>query len=207
MADKTTTVQNIILQDNWPGTPIDPPVDYTEMTSAAVGHNVATNMWPLGTKWEVYCSGDPTSLGVGYHVGWARFIYLKAADDIETAVLGAVTVLAVPDGTLAAGMAHDRLYTVVCDSAETTHETMGLVAMCISTLTNSYYGWYWCGGVCPIEYISGMTKASTIATDSTVAASCQLSTVATAATGIGLRAQPAASQVPSCGFAFYDDAA
>ena len=205
MADKTITVQGVILRDNWPGTPITPPVDYSDMTAASVGHNLVAPMWPIGTKWEVYCKGDPTYGGVGYNVGWSTFIYLKGADNIATAVAGAVTVLVVPDETIAAGDGGEILYTVVGDSAETTHETMGLVAMCISTPTNSYYGWYWCGGVCPIEYVPGLTTSSTLVTDDSVVASCELGTKASTATGIALYAQAAAAQTPACGFALYAD--
>ena len=206
MADATITVQGVILKDNWPGaTPIRPPVDYSDMTAASVGHNLVAPLWDLGTKWEVYCKGDSTYGGVGYNLGWSRFIYLKAAADMATAVAGAVSVLVVPDGTLAAGMAGDGFYTVVGSSARTTHEEMSVVAMCISTPTNSYYGWYWCGGVCPVEYVPGLTTASTLVTDDSLVASCELSTVASTATGIALRAQPADAQAAGCGFALYAD--
>jgi len=205
MADKTITVQGVILYDRWPGTPIDPPLTYSDMTAATVGHNLAAPMWPVGTKWEIYCKGDPADQGVGYNLGWSTFIYLKGAADFSTAVAAAVTVLCVPDETIAAADASTILYTMVCDSDSTTHETMGPVAMCLSAMTNNYYGWFWCGGVCPVEYVPGLTTASTLVTDDSVVASCELSTTASAATGIALRAQPAAAQTPSCGYALYAD--
>jgi hypothetical protein len=211
MADASIIVQGIVLYDNWPGRAQAPPKglgNIEDMTCAAVGHNQATAMWPLGTKWQLYCKGDAVSVGVSFWLGWSSFVYLKCADDIETAVLGAVTVLAVPDGTLAAGMAHDRLYTVTTDSDSTTHETMGLVAMCLGTMTNSYYGWFWCGGVAPIEYVPGLLAASTVVTDDSLysaATVTEIGTVASAATGIGFRAQPTASQVPACGEALWAD--
>jgi len=208
MADSTITVQGVILYDRWPGKAVAPPVDVYDMTCPAVGHNQATAMWPLGTKWQLYCSGDAVSVGVAYWEGWSTFVYLKCADDIETDIEGVVAFLAVPDGTLAAGMAHDRLYTVVCDTAETTHETMGLVGMCLGTMTNDYYGWFWCGGVAPIEYVPGLLAASVIQTDDSLYSAStvtEIGTVATAATEIGLRAQPTAAQVMSCGEALYVD--
>ena len=205
MADNTITVQGIILQDNWPGVPEKPKLDYSDMTSANVGHNVAVPQFRVGTKWEVYCKGDPAYVGVGYNIGFSTFIYLRAAADMATAIAGAITVLVVVDETFAADDPAELLYTVVGDSDRTTHETMGLVAMCTSTPTNSYYGWYWCGGVCPIEYVPGLTTASTLVTDDSVVASCQLMTVASTATGIALAAQAAAGRTPSCGFALYAD--
>ena len=206
MADSTLTVQGIVLYEHtWPGTPVTPPVDYSDMTAAAVGHNLAAALWPLGTKWQVYCHGNAASVGVGYNVGWSTFTYLLGADNIASAVAGVVTVIGVPDNTLAAGDIPSKYYTIVCDSDQTTHEGSGRVAVCLSTMTNSYYGWFWTGGICPIEYVPGMTTASTLVTDDSVTAGCEVITVASAATGIALKI--ATAGIPACGYALYADGA
>jgi len=203
MAD-TLTVQGLILHDNWPGTPTPPPFPVVNMEAAAIGHNIVAPMWKLGTKWELYCKGDAASVGVAYNIGWSTFIYLKAAPDIETATAGAATVLCVPDATLGAGAAANLLYVVVADISNTTHENSGLVVMCLSAPTNSYYGWYWCGGVCPVEYCPSLTTASTVITDGSVVASCEVSTIIDSDT-VGLRAQATNSQTPGVGYALYVD--
>ena len=209
MADKSIVVQGIVLSDNWPGRAVAPPFDVADMTSTLVGHNQAVAKYPVGTKWQLYCKGDAVSIGVSHWLGWSSFVYLKCADDIETAIASAVTVLAVPDGTMAANMGSERLYTVTTDSDSTTHDNMGLVAVCLSATTNSYYGWFWCGGVAPIEYVPGLLAASTVITnDSLYTASTvtEIGTVAAVTTNIGFRAQPTASQVMGCGEAFWADA-
>lgn len=205
MADQTITIQGVILQDNWPGTARTPPMPVTNMTCAAVGHNIIYPMWRLGTKWQLYCTGDTATLGVGYNVGWSTFVYLQGAADIASAVAAVRFTNCVVDGTIAEDDSAVKMYVVVGDSDLTTHETMGLIAVSLSTVTNSYYGWYWCGGVAPLEYVDAGAKTDTLATDDSVVASGQLGTLASAATGIALTLQAAASQVPSCGFSLYAD--
>jgi hypothetical protein len=114
----------------------------------------------------------------------------------------------VPDNTIvAATCTNMQLYTVTSDTDQTTHENGGLFAVAISTTTNDYYGWYWCGGVYPLEYITSAVVADTIATNNAVVASAELSSVALAdQSGVGLRANAAASQVPGIGISLIIDA-
>jgi len=186
MADTALDVQAVLLYDRWPGVAVKPDRQYSDMTATSVGHNVAAPQFPLGTKWCVYNNGTAASVGVGYNVGWSVFTYLKAAADIASAVAGVVTVIGCQDSTLAAGDIPSKFYTINTDSDRTTHETTGLIAVCTSTLTNSYYGWYWTGGVAPIDYVSGMTSSSHLIGTAAIAASAELMAAATAATGIGL---------------------
>ena len=72
-------------------------------------------------------------------------------------------------------------------------------------MTNSYYGWFWTGGICPIEYVPGMSTASTVVTDDSVTAGCEVITVASGATGIALKI--ATAGIPACGYALYADGA
>jgi len=205
MADSTLTAQGAILYNKWGATPVKPDVGYSDMTAASVGHNVAANQYPLGTTWEVYCNGNAASVGVAYNVGFSQFVYLKCAADIASAVAAVVSVICIPDDTMAAGDGATKLYTVSSDSGKTTHEGSGRIAVALSTMTNSYYGWFWCGGVCPIEYVPGMSTSTTLVTDDSVTASCELITVASTATGIALKI--ATAGIPTCGMALYADGA
>jgi len=205
MGDSTITVQGVVLAEHWPGVPIDPPVSHTDMTTAAVGHNIANPMFRLGQKWKVYCSGDEAYAGVGYNLGWSTFIYLKCEAGIETAIAAIATSICVVDDTMAAGDAATKLYTKTADSANTTHDALGLIGVALSTMTNDYYGWFWCGGVCPIEYVPLFTTASTLVTDDSVLAGSELAVKAATSTGIALEAQDSdATEVP-VGYSLYAD--
>lgn len=205
MADSTITVQGVVLRDNWPGVPITPPVAYSDMSAASVGHNLANPMWRLGQKWKVYCSGTGISGTTGYNLGWSTFIYLQNEPTITTAVAAVATSIVVIDDTIAAVNAATKHFIVTGDTDRTTHENAGFMAVALSTMTNSYYAWYWCGGVCPIEYVPEFSTASTLITDDSVVASCELGTVAAATTAVGLRANPTASTSAGVGYALYAD--
>ena len=205
MADDTITARGVLLRDNWPGVGITPPVAYSDMTAASVAHNQENPTWRLGQKWTVYCSGTGLNTTASHNVGWSTFIYLKGAADIATAPAATAGSIVVIDGTIGAGEAADKWFTVTGASANTTHDSDGFMACAISTMTNSYYGWYWCEGVCPVEYVPGFTTATTLVTKGDVVANCELGTVASTALGIALRANPTASQNAGVGVALYAD--
>jgi len=207
MADATITVQGVVLHDNWPGTPVPPPIPVTNMESAVVGHNAVAPLWKLGTKWEVYCKANVAAVGVSCLQGFSTFIYLRGGPDCAAAVATVVGALCVPDETLAADDAGNLLYAMASDKDVSTHENTGLCAVALSTITNDYYAWYWCGGVCPIEYCPSMSVATTLETDDSVVASCELSTVILATGGVGFKRQATDSQTPAVGFALYADGA
>jgi len=205
MADQTITVEGLVLYDNWPGVPVPPPMPVGDITSSAVGINLVRPMWPVGTKWELYCYGDQVSVGVSYLQGYSTVIYLRGSADAGTAVATDLTVGVVPDDTIIAGGDSDSLHTVYGDTEETTHENSGLVAYALFDCTADYYGWYWCGGVFPVEYVIGATVASTLATDASVATGNEVSTVISEATGIAIRSNPTASQAPGVGISLMND--
>lgn len=201
----TLVTRAIILYDNFPGTAVKPPVPYHDMGNTSVGHNIAAPMWPLGTKWQVYCKGSPVSLGISYNQGFSTFVYLGFDSAIASAVAGVAGVIVYPSGnSIAATMTAEKLYIYCADEDIGTAENSGLLAVCISAMTNSYYGWAWCGGVAPIEYCSGLTITTTMATDDSVVASCELSTVL-AGDSVVLRAQPTNSQTPAFGYSLTAD--
>ncbi len=208
MADSTITTQGVVLYDRWPGFAEAPPVEHlTDMTSAIVGHNQQHAKYPLGTKWQLYNYGAAGNIGVKYNEGWSTFIYLKCASNIETAVAGAANYFVCPSGTMAAGMDSKSLYTVASDSDSTAHETLGMVGVCLSTMTNLYYGWFWCGGVCPLEYVSGFTITSVLQCEDDVygaATTPAIQAYATSATEIGFKEATTGGQVQIIGEAIYE---
>jgi len=207
MADSTVTYEAIVLYDNWPGTAVSPPFPVTDMTSAAVGHNAVHPRWPVGTKWEMYCYGDQASVGVSYRQGFSTFIYLQAGPDASAAIASVLGIVCVPDATIVAASVDDLLYVMASDTDVTTHENTGLVAVCLSTVTNDYFAWYWCGGVYPIEYVASALVTDTIATNNTVAAGGEISAVTLAdQSGVGPRVNPTNSQAPGIGVSLIIDA-
>ncbi|MCP4645342.1 MAG: hypothetical protein GY851_33170, partial [bacterium] len=87
MADSDITVAGIVLYDRWPGPAVPPPIDnIKDMTSTLVGHNQSTAKYPLGTKWDLCCKGDAVDIGVGVHMGFSTFVYLRAEDTATTAI-------------------------------------------------------------------------------------------------------------------------
>jgi hypothetical protein len=205
MADSTITLQGVVLRDNWPGVPITPPVAYSDMAAASVGHSLANPMWRLGQKWKVYCNGDGISGTTGYNLGWSTFIYLQCESTITSPVAAVATSIVVINGTIAAANAATKHLIVTSDTDRTTHENAGFMAVALSTMVNSYYAWFWCGGVAPIQYVPLFTTASTLITDDSVVANCELGTVAAATTAVALRANPTGSQVAGVGYALYAD--
>ena len=208
MADAAYLTESFLLYDNWPGVAVPPPFPVTGMTSAAVGHNVAHPRWDVGTKWELYCNGDQASVGVSYRQGFSTFIYLQTGPDAAASSPVMVkTMFSVPDEEIAAGDADDLIYVMAVDDDVTTHEYSGLVAVALSTQTNSYFGWYWCGGVYPVEYISTGAVADTVITNDSVTADIEIQTLLDAEgdTGVKGAIHATASQTPGIGISLITD--
>lgn len=141
MADSTIDSEYIQLFDLWPGVPEGRVPPYDDFVSTAAGHNCASEVYPKGTKVQVWCDGS-----VGRQ-GWATFIYLKFVANAGVAL--AAKQVVVPD-------AATDLYTVTNDPDDCLINTGGIGAVAISTLTTLYYGWFWCAGVCPEQYVSAL---------------------------------------------------
>jgi len=184
MADSTIDQRMVILYDRWPGVAVPSPLGFMDMTGTAAGTNVATEMFPLGTKYQVWNTGF-----AGANTGPSTFIYLRAEPTATTAVTMIARGGVVPDDTLAETSARGAIYTVTGDSDRTSHDLSAFFAIGIATMTNSYYGWFWCGGVCPIEYTGGVGGAldGDIATDDSIDINCDAIPVVLATTGIGLK--------------------
>jgi len=200
MANSTLDDSKFILIDKWPGvidTSQSVPVDGFTGTSH---HNSATAAFKVGTKIQVF---DETNNG------YATFIYLQNVQGSAGAVAAKNPVCV--DTSLAATAGNALLPTwfeVCSDGGEVLLE--GPVAIALSAMTDDYYGWFWCGGVCPVSFVSGL--GGNYVTDSSVAAGRKFTCADSTADGkIAFKnvAQAAASStviVEGCGFAMKADA-
>lgn len=124
------------LIDNWPGVVTNGPnpADWTAYS--------ATRTYALGTKRAIY---DETNHG------WATLIYLmfEAAGAIAACTVKSPVA---PDNTDA--IAAGAWYIVTNDGTDSFKN--GPIAIALGTVTDEYYGWFWCGGVCPVDTIPGL---------------------------------------------------
>ena len=147
-ADATLDSELFVLFDRWPGTATPPPpnVPYLNMVSAMVGHNQTTAIWPIGTKWVVENHFVTAGTG-GAMPGFSTFVYLRLMNtDGPTPV---AKQFVVPKSAT-------NWWEVTNDPDSCLAVSMGLAAVMTSVMTDTYYGWFWCGGICPEEYVSGL---------------------------------------------------
>ena len=171
MADSTIDSEKIILKDNWPGLPlvgVVPPGGFTGVTH----HNVTTPAYDLGTKIQV----QNILAGV---VGPSVLIYLKTGTVCAGTAFAARGVVS-PE-------TNASLYIVTNDPTSMLLNTgCALAAVLLSAMGNTSYGWFWCGGVCPEEWVPGL--GGTYATDDGVLAGGMITTQDLEADAIGLGA-------------------
>ncbi len=125
----------LFLVDNWPGevTNGPNPGDWTAMS--------ATEDFPLGTKRMVY---DDTNNG------WATLMYLQ----FNNGTTAEPTVRSLLGIDVAASNADGSYYKVCNDGSEV--NTKGPIAVALGTCVADYYGWFWVGGVCPVDTIAAL---------------------------------------------------
>ena len=132
----------MFLIDNWPGYPTNGanPSDWTALS--------ATEDYPLGTKRQVYDDANQ---------GWSTLMYLyytTGAGTVRVATVGE------PCGidTSASGTAGQYCH-ITNDGSDA--KLLGPVAVCLGTMVNARYGWFWVGGVCPVGLVAALgTKLS-----------------------------------------------
>jgi hypothetical protein len=188
MADSTIDSELFILQDNWPGD-ADPGLVQDPPRDGFTGsdhHNSSTAVYQVGAKIQIYNEGTSGK------AGWATFIYLQVGTQDATTVLAAKS-LVVPDSST-------TWYQVTNDPLQAVVLPCGMAAYALSAMTNAYYGWFWCGGVCPEEAVSGL--AGTYVTEGNVVAG-DLTAHEAAAGVIGLG--PRAAGEGCIGFAIAGD--
>jgi len=124
------------LIDLWPGEVTDGPNPSSWTTYSA------TEDFPLGTKRRVY---DDTNNG------WATLMYLKFNKGTYAyATVKSICTIDTAEAATATQYCH------VCNDASE-GELLGPVAICLGTTSaTALYGWFWVGGVCPVDTISGL---------------------------------------------------
>lgn len=169
MANSTIDDAKLILYDRWPGE-VDqnlgvPPDGFT----GASHHNVATAQYEPGTKIKVY---DKTNKG------YATLIYLQyiAGTKAATLALAAKQFVCMDTSEQAAAATSPTYFKVGDDASECL--LTGPMAVALSAMTTTYYGWFWCGGVCPVDSVAAL--GGNYVTDGTVAAGLGFTGVANA---------------------------
>lgn len=161
MADGTLSTDYLVLKDNWPGAPAHNLSVPTDGFTGATHHNVVAAAYKVGTKIQVYNVG--TTLGIA---GFATFIYLKFLTDGTPAPL--VKQVCVLDlATSATTVTNDPTNALSIPALPS--------CVLLSAMTDAYFGWFWCGGVCPEEFVPTLTgpmaTAGSVALGSTIIAS------------------------------------
>ena len=146
MADGTNAAESVILIDNWPGIPVksfEGGVPDDGFTGSG-HHNVETAAFLVGTKAQVYNNGD-TGTGVA---GMSTLMYLKNS---TTAIAAAYELCQPASAT--------NVYEVssTVSDAIIENDISPLMAVSVSAMTASYYGWFLVGGVCPGDFITAMS--------------------------------------------------
>lgn len=152
MANSTLDSELFILQDVWPGKGervAEPGGNITNTTD----HNVAAATHKVGEKIWLYNE----SAGVS---GWSAFMYLQVGTQNASSAI-AVKSICVPDSATV-------WYQVTNDPDDCVKVPTNMLAVALSAMTDAYYGFFWVGGVCPEEYVSGL--GGNYATDGSVAA-------------------------------------
>jgi len=168
MGDSTIDGAYVVLTSGRFGAPNPNYGIPTDGFAGADHHNVAAAAYPVGTVIAAH------NVGTDGAPGMTEFVYLQYAN-------GNTVFTATSSVTLAAKgfcvpCSQTKWYEVTGDPdiSYTTNATTTAInktghpraVMAISTMTDQYYGWFWCGGVCPVDLIAW--TASTIATVDTL---------------------------------------
>ncbi|HUX01725.1 MAG TPA: hypothetical protein VMY35_12180 [Phycisphaerae bacterium] len=143
MANVTIDSELFYLLDTTPGVPdprVSPPRDGF---LGADHHNVAAAAYPVGTKVQV--RNHSASAGVD---GLSVFCYGKLEMQDTTNVLAARHFCAQHTDAIPFDFTNEAASDL---GAGLSGLVVGLGAM-----TVDYFGWFWCAGVCPEEWVSGL---------------------------------------------------
>jgi hypothetical protein len=142
MGDSTLDSELFILFNNW-GQPVVEKghVPKGGFTGSA-HHNVSVAAYSVGTVCAVPCTGATGK------AGWAQMIYLQVGTQNADSVL-AVKDIVVPDSAT-------TWYQITNDPDSCVALPTAVGAVALGAMTNAYYGWFWCGGNCPEQYVSGL---------------------------------------------------
>lgn len=153
MADSTLDSELFVLINNW-GQPVSrfgqKPLDGFTGTDH---HNVASaTRYRLGEVWAYYNEGDS---GVA---GWSEFMYMKVGTPNPSVAIAVKTFCAQELASEPFIVTNNKTTVSLVPAAQ--------AAVALSSMTATYYGWFWVGGVCPEEEVS--TLGGNYATDGNV---------------------------------------
>jgi hypothetical protein len=139
-----------VLIDNWPTIGNNNSAGPFNAGAPASGadQNAATEVHQVGTKWTGYQEGS-----TGINRGAFTLIYLQFGTAAATAC--AVKQIVALETAPGAATAATLMYKVT-NSDATAELGTGMAAVALSAMTASYYGWFWCGGVCPESICAGL---------------------------------------------------
>ena len=179
MADSTMDSEEIMLFDQWgPVVPTRQGIPRGGFTGSD-HFNVATRVYMPGETRVVdnLSSTDDPLNGAGV-TGQSIFRYLLVGTQNDQVAIAAkahcvhddvnpFTVTNDPDGQLGGSGV----------------STAPAVAIALGAVTDSYWAWFWTGGVCPEMFVSGL--AGTYRTDGTITAGCKMRVVNLSADYLG----------------------
>lgn len=142
MADSTIDSELLILRNNWgmaPNQALNAPHDGFSTSTVL---NTSTALYPVGTVVQVYNKGDTGKQG------YAQFIYLQVGTQNSASAI-AVKSVVIPDSATV-------WYQITNDPDDCVKIPTGQAAIALGAVTNAYYAFFWCGGICPEEHISGL---------------------------------------------------
>jgi len=197
MADSSLSIYKAILYDRWPGVPNPAYGIPADGFTGASHHNVASPAYPVGTKIQVYHPGATASSVAGYSV----FIYLKLEHQDVTNLLAAAQMVALHSDAVP--------FDVTNDTGTLLATTKGPIAIALSAMTTDRYGWFWCGGVAPVDFVPALAATALLYTVNNVAIGdmcwCNLAPTTPLVSGeIGF-CLPAADTTTRVGFAMVAD--
>ena len=128
----------------------------------STSHNVVDT-----SDYKIYVPGTKMRYYNSTLKGWGTCIYLRYSKGAETLAAGYIVQ---PDPAETATPKH---YNVTGDAS--TFVSIGLCtpqAIALSAMTTAYWGWFWCGGLCPDFFTSASARfdATTCASDDSLTA-------------------------------------
>jgi len=195
MADSTMATGEILLFDRSPG-----PVHWGNLPPASAAGNVFTN--------NSHANNSATqSYEPGYKVGYfdktnqgpSILAYMKYAAGTTSTLACAAGHICSQEYSVGVSSAW---YTITNDGDDGMLSPQAYIALEI--MTDTYWGWFWCGGVAPADHISVFTATDTlILTDSNVIDESLLEMADGTADVIVFK--PVATTYQACGIAFAQD--
>ncbi|HUX01726.1 MAG TPA: hypothetical protein VMY35_12185 [Phycisphaerae bacterium] len=143
MADVTVDSEGIYLCDLLPGYPdprLSPP---RGGFTGADHHNVVAAAYGLGTKIQV--RNHASAAGVE---GYSTFVYGKLEHQDTTNILAPRHFLAHHTDCVP--------YDFTNDAGTDLGAGLSPLVVGLSAMTVDFFGWFWCGGVCPEEWVSAL---------------------------------------------------